>query len=176
MNYYLVGYMYCGKTTFGRQLAQEKGMDYLDLDRAFEARYHYTVPMFFQRFGEQAFRTLESQLLRSTAELDNCVIATGGGTPCHSGNMDFILQHGTAIYLQMSADALVQRALRSRNPRPLMQGLSHEEMRLRIETQLKEREPVYLRAPIILDGNNPELPEIPDHPGAPEPPELPEKS
>ena len=155
MKYYLVGYMYCGKTTFGRQLAQAKGMDYLDLDRAFEARYHYTVPMFFQRFGEEAFRKLETQLLHSTAELDNIVIATGGGTPCHSGNMDFILANGTAVYLQMSVDALIQRAVRSHNPRPLLHGLPEGELRPIIEAQLKEREGVYLRAPIIIDGEHP---------------------
>ena len=155
MKYYLVGYMYCGKTTFGRRLAAEKVMDYLDLDRAFEARYHYTVPMFFQRFGEQAFRQLETQLLHTTATMDNVVIATGGGTPCHSGNMDFILAHGTAVYLQMPVDALVQRALGSRNPRPLLHGLPESELRPIIERQLKEREGVYLRAPIVIDGTNP---------------------
>ena len=157
MKYYLVGYMYCGKSTFGRQLAAGRGMDYLDLDRAFEERYHYTVPRFFATFGEEAFRKLETQMLRSTATLDNVVVATGGGTPCHSGNMDFILQHGTAIYLQMSVDALVERALRSRNPRPLMRGLPEEALRAKIEHQLKEREPVYRRAPVILDGTNPSL-------------------
>jgi shikimate kinase len=158
MKYYLVGYMYCGKTTFGRRLAAEQGMDYLDLDRAFEERYHYTVPRFFEAFGETAFRRLETAMLHSTAQLDNVVIATGGGTPSHSGNMDFILQNGTAIYLQMSVDALVERALRSRNPRPLMRGLSPDAMRDKIQSQLKEREPFYLRAPIVLDGANPEFP------------------
>ena len=158
MNYYLVGYMYCGKTTFGRRLAEAKGMEYLDLDQAFEARYHYTVPMFFQRFGEEAFRKLETQMLHTTAELDNYVIATGGGTPCHGGNMDFILDHGTAIYLQMSVDDLVARAIRSRHPRPYMHGLAEPEMRARISAQLKEREGIYLRAPIILDGTNPQIP------------------
>lgn len=158
MKYYLVGYMYCGKTTFGRRLAAEQGMDYLDLDRAFEERYHYTVPRFFEAFGETAFRSLETAMLHSTAQLDNVVIATGGGTPSHSGDMDFILQNGTAIYLQMSVDALVERALRSRNPRPLMRGLSPDAMRDKIQSQLKEREPFYLRAPIVLDGVNPEFP------------------
>jgi len=157
MKYYLVGYMYCGKTTFGRKLAAARGMDYLDLDRAFEARYHYTVPRFFSVFGEEAFRKLESQMLRNTADLDNIVIATGGGTPCHSGNMDFILENGTAIYLQMTVDALMERALRSRNPRPLMRGLSPDALRQKMSSQLKEREPFYLRAPIILDGVNPQL-------------------
>ena len=158
MNYYIVGYMYSGKSTFGRHLASERGMDFLDLDRAFEERYHYTVSRFFAVFGEQAFRRLESQLLRSTADLTNTVIATGGGTPCFSDNMDFILAHGTAIYLQMSVDALVFRAIHSRNPRPLMRGLSEAEIRAKIETQMKEREPFYLKAPIILDGENPVLP------------------
>ena len=157
MNYYLVGYMYCGKSTFGRKLAAERGMEFLDIDRAFEARYHYTVPMFFSRFGEAAFRKLETQLLRSTADLDNHVIATGGGTPCHSGNMDFILAHGTAVYLRMPVEALVERALRSRNPRPLMHGLPASEMRATIERQLQEREPYYLQAPVVLDGLNPVL-------------------
>ena len=157
MKYYLVGYMYCGKTTFGCRLAAERGMDFLDLDHAFEERYHYTVPHFFETFGEEAFRKLENGMLRSTADLDNVVVSCGGGTPCHSGNMDFILSHGTAIYLQMSVDALVARALRSRNPRPKLHGLPEEELRVQIAAQLKEREPVYQRAPIILDGLNPEL-------------------
>ena len=158
MKYYLVGYMYCGKSTYGRRLAEERGLAFLDLDRAFEARYHYTVPMFFDRFGEEAFRKLETQLLYTTADLDNIVIATGGGTPCHSGNMDFILAHGIAVYLQMPVDALVARAVRSRNPRPLMHGLPEPEMRATIERQLKERESVYLRAPIVIDGLNPVFP------------------
>lgn len=155
MKYYLVGYMYSGKTTFGRRLAAAKGMDFLDLDRAFEERYHYTVPRFFATFGEAAFRKLETQMLRDTAQLDNVVVATGGGTPCHSGNMDFILANGTAIYMQMSVDNLVQRAISSRNPRPLMQGLSPDKLRAKIESQIKEREDVYLRAQIVVDGTNP---------------------
>ena len=157
MKYYLVGYMYSGKSTFGRKLAAEKGLDFLDLDRAFEERYHYTVQRFFEQFGEKAFRILENEMLRSTANLDNIVVATGGGTPCHSDNMDFILKNGIAVYLRMSVDALVQRALASRNPRPTMRGLTEAELRGRIEAQLKEREVFYLRAPIVLDGTAPSM-------------------
>lgn len=158
MKYYLVGYMYSGKTTFGRRLAADKGMDFLDLDQAFEQRYHYTVRDFFDRFGEQAFRQLETQLLHTTADLDNVVVSTGGGTPCHSGNMDFILTHGTAIYLLLTVDQLVQRALRSHRPRPAMRGLSEPEMHEKITRGLAERESIYLRAHIILDGVAPQLP------------------
>ena len=159
MNYYLVGYMYCGKSTFGRRLAAECGMDFLDLDRAFEERYHYTVPRFFEQFGEQSFRILETQMLHTTATLDNTVISTGGGTPCHSGNMDYILQHGTAIYLKMNVDGLVRRALASRNPRPMMRGLGEEQLRQKIQSQLIEREPIYLRANLVIDAEAPSIPQ-----------------
>ena len=160
MKYYIVGYMYSGKSTFGRRLAAERGMEFVDTDWAFEQRYHYTVTDFFRRFGESAFRQLESQILRSTAELDHCVIATGGGTPCHSGNMDFILRQGTAIYLQMTVDQLVERALRSHRPRPAMRGLGGEEIRAVIVRQLAEREPYYRQAQILLDGVDPQLPPL----------------
>ena len=173
MKYYLVGYMYCGKTTFGRRLAAEKGMDFLDLDHAFEERYHYTVPRFFSIFGEEAFRRLETQVLHTTADLDNVVVSCGGGTPCFNDNMDFILAHGTAIYLQMDVDSLVTRALHSRNPRPRLHGLPEEELRRQITMQLKEREPFYQKAPIIIDGTNPALPESPEFPVSPDCPESP---
>ena len=133
MNYYLVGYMYSGKSTFGRRLAADRGMRFLDLDRAFEQRYHYTA-------------------IRALVDAGQEVIACGGGTPCHSGNMDFILAHGTAIYLQMTVDQLTDRALRSRNPRPAMRGLDRDAIHAKIAAQLKEREPFYQKAPIVLDG------------------------
>ena len=161
MKYYLVGYMYSGKSTFGPRLAAAKGLAFVDLDQAFEAKYHYTVARFFEVFGEDAFRKLETQMLHTTAELDNIVISTGGGTPCYGDNMDFILEHGTAIYLQMSVDALVERALRSRHVRPKLHGLPEPEMRTAIGTQLAQRAPIYLRAPIVLDGTAPSVEAIP---------------
>ena len=155
MRIYLIGYMYSGKTTVGHKLAVSLGYQWLDLDQLFETFYHTSIPIFFKRYGEEAFRKLEQKLLHSTADNDNTVVSTGGGTPCYGDNMDFILAHGTAVYLQMPVDALVERALRSRNPRPLMHGLPEPEMRALIERQLKEREPIYLRAPLIVDGINP---------------------
>ena len=159
MRYYIVGYMYAGKTTYGRRLAAAKGMSFVDMDALFEERYHYTVPRFFAQFGEAAFRTIERQLLYYTATLDDFVIATGGGTPCFGDNMDFILQQGTAIYLQLTVEQLYARALISHNPRPLMRGLSPTQIHEKIASQLKEREGFYLRAQVIVDGNS-ALPDI----------------
>ena len=62
--------------------------------------------------------------------------------------------------LNIPADSLLrltERAVRSHNPRPLMQGLSRDELHRKIKQQLKERESTYLRAHIILDGTCPQL-------------------
>lgn len=158
MRIYLVGYMYSGKTTLGCQLAQGLGYKFLDLDQLLEARYHTTVPLLFERYGEEAFRRLERDMLHQTVQFDQAVISCGGGTPCYADNMDFILAHGTAIYLELSVDEILARARQSRKPRPLLSGLSEEEQRKAIESQLKDREPCYRRAPYTWSdkrGSNP---------------------
>ena len=96
MRIYLIGYSYSGKTTLGRELAKLLKYRFFDTDKAIEHKYHTTVPMFFNRYGEQAFRIIERQILQSTDTLDNAVISTGGGTACNDENIKFILEHGIA--------------------------------------------------------------------------------
>lgn len=157
MRYYLVGYMYAGKTTFGRKLARMLNYDFIDTDRAFEQKYKLTIPMFFAKYGEELFRKLESQLLREVSTADNVVIATGGGTPCHHDNMDFMLANGRVVYLAMSPAAIMSRLAVSHKPRPLLNDMTEAEQRTFIEAQLAEREPIYSMAHIRLDALNPDI-------------------
>ena len=90
MNIYLIGYMYSGKTTLGHKLAVKLGYQWLDLDQVFEQVFHTSIPIFFKRYGEEAFRKLEQKLLHETANNDNTVISTGGGTPCFFDNIQWI--------------------------------------------------------------------------------------
>lgn len=154
MRVYLIGYMYSGKSTLGRQLAQRLGWQFVDLDSLFESRYRTTVSLFFRRYGEAAFRRLETLLLLDTERLDRVVVSTGGGLPCHGGNMDTLLRLGHTVYLRASMDELLARMASSRKPRPLFQGLGFEERRALMEAQLREREPHYLRAHLVFDGTD----------------------
>lgn len=38
MKYFIVGYMASGKSTFGKELAKDKGLPFLDLDERVESR------------------------------------------------------------------------------------------------------------------------------------------
>ena len=54
MKIYLLGYMYSGKTTVGCSLARQLDYRFADLDQLFEERYHTSIPLFFNRYGEEA--------------------------------------------------------------------------------------------------------------------------
>jgi len=86
---FLIGFMGCGKTTLGRKLAARLGYEFMDLDHIFEAQAGMTIAQYFSSFGEDAFRKLESEVLRQTRYPPNAVVSTGGGLPCFFDNMDW---------------------------------------------------------------------------------------
>lgn len=154
MRIYLIGYMYSGKTTVGRKLADALGYDFLDLDQAIETRYHTTLPLFFKRYGEPMFRQVEMQMLHDTSRMDNVVISTGGGTPCFGNNMQWINDNGTSIYLRLTEESICQRMECSRKCRPTVMALPPEERKQFIHDQLSARLPIYQQArhTIVADG------------------------
>ncbi len=157
MPLYLLGYMYSGKTTVGQQLARCLGYRFVDLDQLFEERYHTAIPLFFSRYGEEAFRKLEQAVLHSTQAMDNVVISTGGGTPCYFDNMQWINAHGVSIYLDVTIEVIIQRALRSRKQRPVLAGKSREELRAFIQDQLAQRLPYYSQATLVFPADDPDI-------------------
>ena len=154
MRIYLIGYSYSGKTTLGSQLAARLGYTFFDTDKAIEHKYHTSIPLIFEHYGEKAFRIIERTILHSTGELDNVVVSTGGGTPCSDDNIRFILDNGIAVYLEMTVDEIIRRAATSRKSRPLLSGKSDSERRQYIEQHLLQRLPYYKQAPIIMSGNS----------------------
>lgn len=157
MRIYLIGYMFSGKTTIGHKLAVKLGYRWLDIDHFFELQFHTSIPIFFKHYGEEAFRKIEQKLLHSTAELDNTVISTGGGTPCHFDNMQWINQHGISVYFDVSVQTILHRAASSKKPRPILAGLTDDERALFIRQQLNSRMSYYQKAQIIFPADNPDL-------------------
>lgn len=147
---YLIGYSYSGKSTLGRQLASLLGFDIFDTDSAIEHKYHTSVPLIFNHYGEKAFRIIERQILFSTAEMHNTVVATGGGTACSDENIRFMLEHGTVIHLSMSVDDIEQRIAISHKVRPLLQGMDADERHSFLEAHLAQRLPFYQQAHITI--------------------------
>ena len=142
----LLGFPGSGKSTVGRRLARKLGVAFLDLDRYIEEKYHTSVPLLFQKYGEPAFRALEYAALCEVLAQDDVVIATGGGTPCYGDAMAKINARARSIYLQLTEDELVERLLQSKKRRPLTDSLSEPELRAYVRETLAKREPYYRQA------------------------------
>ena len=142
----LIGLMAAGKTTLGKALAQELGLQFIDLDHYIENRYRCTVSQLFSERGEEAFRQIERNMLHEVAEFEDVIIATGGGTPCFFDNMDYMNAQGTTVFLKASVDVIYTRLTIARVQRPLVAGKSAEELRQYISDMLERRTPYYSQA------------------------------
>lgn len=110
---FLIGFMGCGKSTLGRALSKQTGIELIDLDHYIERRFHRSITDIFAIEGETRFRDLERRMLEETGEFENVVIACGGGTPCFGNNMEFMNSHGTTVYLEASEERLLDRLIKA---------------------------------------------------------------
>ena len=151
MKIYLIGFMGCGKTTIGKRLAARLGFGFVDTDEMFSAVHGCSVSDYIAWNTEEKFRQEETKILYRTQEMENTVIALGGGTPCFQDNMQWILANGMAVYIQMSANALYSRLVNSKKKRPLLSS-PHQDLKSTIEKLLHEREDVYNKAHTTVQG------------------------
>jgi len=138
-----------GKTTIGKILSEKLNLNFVDVDWFIEQRFHKTIGGLFQEYGEARFREIEKNILHEISEFEDVVIATGGGTPCFSDNMDFMKKKGTVIYLNVSPHRLFERLKKAKQQRPLLKDKTDEELIDYISRMLEIRRPVYNRADVI---------------------------
>lgn len=147
----LIGYMCVGKTTIGKELAKRRGQMFYDLDWYIEERFRKRVPQIFAEEGEEAFRKKERNMLHEVAEFENVVVSCGGGTPCFFDNIDYMNQAAEVIYLKASPETILSHLKISKGKRPLLEGMSPEELQTFVTDQIQAREDFYLRARHVVD-------------------------
>ena len=108
---FLIGYMGCGKTTLGVELARQMGLRYIDLDDYIEAGQGMSITEIFDEMGEGHFRELEAEALQDVAAMTDVVVGCGGGTPCHGDNMALMNQAGVTVWLTTSPERITARLL-----------------------------------------------------------------
>lgn len=138
--------MGAGKSSLGKRLAEGLGCAFYDLDRLIEKGEGMDIPTIFEKKGEAVFRELEAKHLRNTVHLPTSIIATGGGAPCFLQNMEWMNGQGLTIYLQASADTILQRLRKEKSGRPLLAEKTEFELETYIEELLSKRERFYLSA------------------------------
>ncbi len=131
-NVVFVGMPGSGKTTVGTALAALLRRPFLDADVEIEARLGCTIPEYFARAGEAAFRAVETEVLAELGKRSGCVIATGGGCVTREENYVLLHQNGTIVWLRRALSELPI------DGRPVSQSRALSEL-------YREREPLYRR-------------------------------
>ena len=148
---FIIGYMGSGKSTFGRKLAAQLDYRFEDLDEKFCPITGFSIASFFDKFGENAFREKEREILVNFIENGgNVVIATGGGTPCYLDNMDLMNNAGITVFLDVPVDILSKRLAESKGDRPLLGNVPPDGLKDFISQHLQSRMMFYLKAKVRI--------------------------
>lgn len=147
-NIFFVGLMGAGKTTIGRLLAKHLNKTFYDTDHEIEKRTGVNIPLIFELEGEAGFRKREVAIIEELSQMQNIVLATGGGAILMQKNRENLKKNGTVIYLRANVHELWQRTRNDKN-RPLLQTTNSRE---KLEQLFAERDPYYRDvATIIVD-------------------------
>ena len=153
----LVGFMAAGKTSVGRRLAEALGWDFVDFDDIIEARTGASIPEIFRTQGEAAFRAMEARLTDEFGQAHCVVLAPGGGWVTQPDLMDRLGDGSLVVWLRISPEEAVRRALADSVHRPLLAG---PEPLARARLLLAEREPFYYLADSAVDVDGRGIEEI----------------
>ena len=128
-----------GKSAIGKAVARRLDLPFVDCDLSIERQAGCSIADFFERNGEEAFRTLEMETIASLVSSGPSVIATGGGVVLRERNRELLRARTRCVYLCATLDLLWARLRRDRR-RPLLQVADPQE---RLRTMFEEREPLY---------------------------------
>lgn len=155
MRIFLVGFMGCGKSYTGKRLADLLAYSFIDLDDLIEEIEGKSIVQIFEEKGEDYFRNVEKEVLRSLTNQENIVIACGGGVPCFHQNMEWMKNNGKTIYLSLPPAILENRLAKEATHRPLIKDLTAKgELLSFIENKVSERNEFYQKADFIFNADN----------------------
>jgi len=145
-NIILIGMPGCGKSTFGRKLAEELHRDFYDADEVLVMREHRTIEDFFAE-SEVAFRVAETRTLKYLAEKEGVIIATGGGAVTRKENMELLSENGVIVFIDRKPEKIYETI--NDVVRPLL-----SEDKLRLFKLYEDRIELYKQYATYIIGNN----------------------
>jgi shikimate kinase len=146
MNIVLIGYRCSGKSLVAKTLADDLGLELVDTDQVLEGRVGVPICLYVAENGWEAFRMLEKMIVRSIANSDRQVIATGGGAVLDWENVRNLKKTGWVVWLQASLSVIRERMMEDERSGFVRPGLSGETAMAEIEQVLGQRTALYERA------------------------------
>ena len=145
----LIGLRGAGKSTLGRQLAEDLGFAFVELSREIEKFAGCSVAEIQSLYGVNAYRRYERRALEETIHLyPEVVIATPGGLVSDPATFNQLLTHCTSVWLKAEPEDHMKRVTAQGDLRPM--AASREAME-DLKGILAGRAAFYAKAQLQLD-------------------------
>ncbi len=150
-NIVLCGFMGCGKSTVGRNIARKTGKKFLDMDLYIEQKTGMTVSEIFEKYGESGFRDMEHEACVELSKMKDLIIASGGGAFTFERNVEVFKGKDTIVLLDVPLGVIKYR-LRNDKTRPLLQRSDKDKA---MQELYEKRLPLYKSAAdVVVSGKN----------------------
>ncbi|MGQ2980340.1 MAG: helix-turn-helix transcriptional regulator [Polaromonas sp.] len=150
----LIGLRGAGKSTLGLQLANERGVPFVELDREIEREAGTSMNEILLLHGQAGYRRYERRALFRIAEdhADGVVMTTGGSIVSERETFDLLQSRFYCVWLKASPEEHMARVVAQGDMRPFdsTQGATSEAME-DIRRILSSREALYARADAVVD-------------------------
>ena len=139
---FLIGFMGSGKSTVAKYLSSAYQMKQIEMDEQIEKNEGRSISSIFEKEGEEYFRTLETELLKSLDPRETFVVSCGGGAAVKEENVREMKEKGRIILLSAQPETVYVRVKNSHN-RPLLEGNMNVSY---IKNLMDKRQKLYERA------------------------------
>lgn len=139
---FLIGFMGSGKSTVAKYLSSAYQMKQIEMDEQIEKNEGRSISTIFEKEGEEYFRTLETELLKSLDPRETFVVSCGGGAAVKEENVREMKEKGRIILLSAQPETVYVRVKNSHN-RPLLEGNMNVSY---IKELMDKRQKLYERA------------------------------
>ena len=96
-NIFLIGFMGCGKSTIAKKLSQKLGVEQVEMDELIVQEQGMPITEIFEKYGEEHFRDIESDLVERLQAKDGVIVSCGGGAVLREENRRMMKDSGVII-------------------------------------------------------------------------------
>jgi shikimate kinase len=150
-NIYLIGFMGAGKSSVARMIEEQTKAKRIEMDELIEEQQGMKITEIFEQYGENHFRNLETELLRSFVGQENLVVSCGGGSVLRDENTALMKQDGQIILLTATPETIYERVKDSTN-RPILNGNMNVEYISGLMEKRRERYETVADLVVATDG------------------------
>jgi XRE family aerobic/anaerobic benzoate catabolism transcriptional regulator len=150
----LIGLRGAGKSTLGAQLAAQRGVPFIELDREIEREAGTSMNEILLLHGQAGYRRYERRALFRIAEdhANGVVMTTGGSIVSERETFDLLQSRFYCVWLKANPEEHMSRVVAQGDMRPFdtTRGASNEAMD-DLRRILASREALYARADAVVD-------------------------